>query len=187
MARKKFFQIKYPKFFLLFCTFILAYIIFQERHFAPFHDFLFGLGYVGTFFAGMMFTYGFTSGPAIATFLILGEEQNIPVAAFIGGLGALIGDLTIFRFIRHSFHDELKKLSREKFIRFFNKIIPRSIQKVLLPFLGALIIASPLPDELGVTLLATSSVVSGRGFTILSFVMNTLGILVMMYIGKSIA
>ena len=53
--------IKYPKFLLLFMTFLIAYLLFYERNYQPFHDFIASLGYIGTFLAGAMFAYGFTA------------------------------------------------------------------------------------------------------------------------------
>ena len=93
-------RIKYPKFLLLILTFVAAYLIFFERNFQPFHNILLSLGYFGSFIAGVMFSYGFTAGPSTAIFLILAKDQNIFLAGFIGGLGALAGDLTIFKLIR---------------------------------------------------------------------------------------
>ena len=61
---------KYPKFLLLFITFIVAYLLFYERTYPPFHDFIISMGYVGTFLAGALFAYGFTAAPATAILLI---------------------------------------------------------------------------------------------------------------------
>src|SRR3989339_1795341 len=94
-------RIKYPKLLLLLLTFVIAYLIFKERTFLPFHNLLLSMGYLGTFLAGILFVYGFTAAPATAILLILAKEQNILFAGFIAGFGALIGDLMIFTFIRH--------------------------------------------------------------------------------------
>ena len=103
-------SIKYPKLLFLFITFLIAYLLFYERTYPPFHDFLISLGYIGTFLVGIFFAYGFTAAPVTAILLILAKEQNIFLAGFIGGFGALVGDLFIFNFIRYSLDDEIKKL-----------------------------------------------------------------------------
>lgn len=100
-------KFKYPKFLLLFITFFIAYFLFSGRNYLPFHNFVISTGYFGTFLTGLMFSYGFTAAPATSIFLILAEYQNIYAAALIGGLGALVTDLLIFKFIKISFADEI--------------------------------------------------------------------------------
>lgn len=177
---------KYPKFLLLFITFIIAYLLFSGRDYGPFQSFIIGLGYSGTFVAGILFTYGFTSAPATAIFLILAEHQNIYLASFIGGLGALIGDLFIFSFIRQSFADEIKKLSSERIVNYFSSKVPGLIKKYTLPVAAGFIIASPLPDEIGVSLLAASTIISTKVFMIISYLLNTAGIFAIYLVGSLI-
>src|SRR3989338_3554567 len=151
---KKELKIKYPKLLLVLFTFVIAYLLFYERTYPPYHDFLISLGYFGTFFAGMMYSYGFTAAPATAIFLLLGAHQNIFLAGVIGGLGALIGDLFIFSFVRHSLHDEVSMLLKNRFFSYLIKNTPGFFKKYLLAVIAGLIIASPLPDEIGVILLS---------------------------------
>lgn len=179
-------KIKYPKFLLLLLTFILAYLIFTGRDFSAFNNFVLSSGYFGTFVSGILFTYGFTAAPATAVFLILAKGQNILISGLIGGLGALVGDMIIFRFIRHSFADEIEKLSQEKVINHINNKMPNLLKKYLVPVLAGFIIASPLPDEIGVSLMAVSRSISTKIFYILSYTLNTAGIFVILFIGKAI-
>ena len=174
---------KYPKFLLLFITFIIAYILFSGRDYGPFQEFIIVLGYAGTFVAGILFAYGFTAAPATAVFLILAKHQNIYLASAIGGIGALIGDLLIFSFIRQSFADEIKKMAREKIVHYFSNKVPGIIKKYTLPVAAGFIIASPLPDEIGVTMLAASKVISAKMFSIMSYLLNTAGIFAIYLIG----
>ncbi len=178
---------KYPKFLLLFITFLIAYLLFYSRDYVPFQDFITGLGYSGTFVAGILFVYGFTAAPATAIFLILAQQQNIYFASLIGGLGALIGDLFIFSFIKYSFADEIKKLSKERIVKYFNGRLPGFLKENLLPVAAGFIIASPLPDEIGVTLLAASRNISIEIFSVISYVLNTAGIFVILIVGNIIS
>ena len=177
---------KYPKFLLLLLTFGVAYILFYGRTYQPLHDFIISMGYIGTLIAGMLFAYGFTAAPATAILLILAKEQNILFAGFIGGFGALIGDLFIFNFIRHSFADEIKKLSKEKIVLYVNHKTPNLFKKYFVPVVAGFIIASPLPDEIGVSLLTTSRTISIKIFSVVSYLLNTAGIFVILYIGNTI-
>ncbi len=177
-------KLKYPKFLLLILTFILAYFIFKESNSLPFNNALLSLGYTGTFLAGIFFIYGFTAAPATAILLVLAKEQNIILAGFIAGFGALIGDLLIFRFIRHSFADEIKKLSKEKVFSRVGNNIPKSFKKYFIAISAGFIIASPLPDEIGVSLLAGATNISTKVFSIISYILNTTGIFVVLIIGS---
>ena len=176
---------KYPKFLLLFITFLIVYLLFNGRTNPKFHLFILSLGFFGTFLTGILFTYGFTAAPATAIFLILAKEQNIMLAGLVGGLGALLGDLFIFNFIRNSFKDEVRKLFREKLVIYANHKIPGVLKKYLLLLVGGFIIASPLPDEIGVTMIAASKSISAKGFSVISYVLNTAGIFVILMIGGS--
>jgi len=173
----------YPKFLLLFITFILAYLIFAGRTSESLNAFVLSIGYLGMFIAGIIFSYGFTAAPATAMMLIMAKELNIVTAGLIGGFGALVGDLIIFGFIRLSFADEIEKLSHEKMFMKFNGKIPINIKKYIIPVFAGFIIASPLPDEIGVTLLAAYKHVSIQLFTIISYILNTAGILFVLYVG----
>ena len=179
-------KIKYPKLLLLILTFVAAYILFKERNFLPFHSFLLSLGYLGTFLAGILFVYGFTAAPATAILLIMAKEQNIFLAGPLAGVGALFGDLIIFKLIRHSFADEIEKLSKERIMSYFNRNLPDIFKKYFIPILAGFIIASPMPDEIGVSLLAMSRQISVEVFLILSYLLNTAGIFIILIIGSMI-
>ncbi|MBS3107633.1 hypothetical protein J4468_01840 [Candidatus Woesearchaeota archaeon] len=184
--RKFLSQIKYPKLILLGITFVIAYLIFSGRDFLPFQNFLIISGYFGLFLLGIFFTYGFTAAPATAILLIISGQYNLLLAGFISGFGALVGDLIIFKFIRFSFSDEIERLSKEKAIYRIDKKIPHLLKRYLIPVLAGFIIASPLPDEIGVSLFAISHSISTRLFVLLSFTLNTAGILVVLLIGRLI-
>ena len=177
---------KYPKFLLFFITIILSYLIFSSSASLPFRHTIVSLGYIGTFLVGIFFAYSYTAAPATALFLILAKEQNIFISGLIGGLGALVGDLVIFSFISISFKDEIRKLAHEKIVVYLNNGFPYKIKKYLIPIFAGFLIASPLPDELGIALLAISQHISIKIFALLSFALNTLGIFAIFYIGNLI-
>jgi uncharacterized membrane protein YdjX (TVP38/TMEM64 family) len=133
-----------------------------------------------------MFPFSFTTAFATASLLIIGGNSNIPLVALIGGLGAVISDLLIFKFVRLSFKDEISLLSHEKFILFIDKKIPAHFHKAFLITLGGLLIASPIPNEFGVGILASSKLIESHDFFIFSYLMNTLGIFLIVYLGSLI-
>jgi hypothetical protein len=179
-------KFKYPKFFLFLLLVFVAYQFYQMHDYPPIRDSIIRAAYAGTFFAGMMFSYGFTTPFAVALFLILGQQQNLLLAGLIGGLGALLSDLIIFKFIRHTFDNEIKLLAHEKLILYVEHKLPRVVRHYIVPIIGGFIIASPLPDELGVAILASSLHLSTKKFIVLSYLFNTIGIIIMLAIGSTL-
>jgi uncharacterized membrane protein YdjX (TVP38/TMEM64 family) len=147
---------------------------------------LLDLNYLGSFFAGIFFVYGFTAAPATAILLIIAKQQNIIISCLVAGIGSLIGDLIIFKIIRHSFQDEIDELSKEEISLQIGRSIPGSLKKYLAVIFAGIIIASPLPGEIGVSLLAISTKISQKTFIVLSYVLNTIGIFVILWIGSQI-
>ncbi len=179
-------KIKYPKFTALILIYSAVAIIFGGQLFQPLNDWVTGFGYLGALLAGMLYAYSFTAGAAVAILVILGGELNIITAGLLAGSGALISDLLIFNFIRHSFEDEIIRISASHFWDKWcdNYRLNLIVKKYILPILGAIVIASPLPDELGVAMLASDKLISSRIFAIMSYALNTAGIFVILLIGR---
>ena len=134
------------------------------------------LEFIGSFFAGLFFTSIFTTAPAIVTLGEIAQEYSLLLTAIAGGLGAVVGDLIIFHFVRDRFADHLTDLIKTQGGgRRLLKVFRRRSSKWITFLVGGLIIASPLPDELGVTLLGFSKL-KLEGFIIISFIFNTIGI-----------
>jgi hypothetical protein len=175
------FHFPYKKLLILVILSIIAYFIFRNPDVTGFVASLGELEYLGIFIAGMFFTFGFTTPFAIGFFVIL-NPTNPLLVAIIGGVGALVGDLLIFSFIRFSFIDEFKRLEKTRVIKGIrNEIKLHFSHRARLYFLYALagiIIASPLPDEAGVTMLAGLTHIKIKVMAVISFVFNTIGILI---------
>lgn len=177
-------KIKYPKLLLVVLTFVLAYLLLKGKEFLVFRGFLESLGFIGTFFAGILFVYGFTAAFGTAALIILAKNQGIVFAGLVAGFGAMVGDLLIFKFLRYTLADEIDLLSKEKVFPKFDGELSTKLKKYLFPLFGGLIIASPLPDEIGVSLLAMSYNISTRNFIIMSYILNTAGIFLILFLGK---
>lgn len=129
-----------------------------------------------SFAVGIFFTSAFTIAPAAIFLAELSQNISPWLVAFFGALGAMCGDLVLFLFIRDRLTEDIKALFPKRAVRHFLNSFHLGFWKWLAPLLGALIIASPLPDELGVSLLGLSRT---RVAVLLpvAFVMNFLGIL----------
>lgn len=126
--------------------------------------------------AGLFFTSLITTAPAIAVLGELSLEANLFVVALVGALGAVAGDYLIFAFVRDRVSKDAAYLLRgPRFKRMFHIFSQPHFRRVL-PFVGALIIASPLPDELGLALLGFARI-DRRYFFAISYAMNFLGII----------
>ncbi len=136
------------------------------------------LHWIGVIFAGMFFTSVFTTAPAILVLGELSHTTSLPILVILGGLGAVLGDYVIFRFIKDRVSEDFSYifLLNKKRYKFF-AIFKIGLFKYFVPFLGALIIASPLPDELGVTMLGLSNL-NDKTFFLVSFFSNSFGILI---------
>ena len=179
-------KIKYPKLSLFLISVILVYVLFSGLAYKPLHDALVFTGYFGTFLAGLLYPYALTSAAGTGILLILSKEQNILFAIVIAGIGALISDIFLFLFVTHSFSDEVQKLSKEKVVRTVNRWIPYSIRVYLLATFAGLLIASPLPTEIGILLMTSIKNISFKKFIIIIYVLHVSAIFVIFLIGSTI-
>ncbi|OGH69136.1 MAG: hypothetical protein A2754_02540 [Candidatus Magasanikbacteria bacterium RIFCSPHIGHO2_01_FULL_47_8] len=144
------------------------------------------LKFLGSFVAGIFFTSVFTTAPAIVTLGEIARVNTLFGTAFLGALGAVVGDLIIFRFVRDRFAEHFLELMKHngswKRARVLLKL---KFFRWLTFFVAGLIIASPLPDELGIGLLGFSKIRPSR-FVLLSFTFNFIGILLVGFIARMI-
>ncbi|MDD4467870.1 MAG: hypothetical protein PHF68_01850 [Candidatus ainarchaeum sp.] len=179
LKRTKLFAYKYPKIILFILISILAFYLFHNNFFS---DFISNLGqfvFLGEFIGGVLFSFGLTTPFAIAIFLKI-TPQNIFLASLIGGCGALISDLLIFKFIKISFEDEFDKLKKERPFLFMKKHIHTFINPTITHYLtfafAGILFASPLPDEAAIMVLAGITKINLKTLALVSFVCNSIGI-----------
>jgi polyferredoxin len=145
-----------------------------------------GFWFIDSFLAGLFFTSAFTTAPAIATLGGIAQYNSVISVAIFGGLGALCGDLIIFRFMRDRLSEDfiylLKQQSKKERI---TSIFKLKFFRWFTFFLGALIIASPLPDELGIMMMGFSKTKISL-FIPVSFIFNSIGILIIGLIVRAI-
>lgn len=142
---------------------------------------------IGAFFGGLLFTSVFTTAPAIAALGEIAQSGSALQTAAVGALGSVVGDLLIFAFVRDRLSEHLMGhlKASEGWTRFMVLIRTRSFRLASL-FLGGLIIASPFPDEIGISLMGFSKL-STRWFVPLSYAFNFVGILLIGLAAQAIA
>lgn len=170
---------------LLIFSVLLAVFIVKTNVVHSLVGYLRELEYLVSFLAGIFFTSIFTTAPSL---VILGElaQENSPwIVALFGGLGAMCGDFVLYRFVRDRVSKDLEYLftlpRTKRVVNIFSTILP----KILWPFLGALVIASPFPDEIGIMMMGLSKV-NQRLFLPLSFILNAIGILLIGFAAKAV-
>ena len=141
---------------------------------------------LGSFIAGIFFTSVFTTAPAIVTLGEIAQNNSIISVAVLGSIGAVIGDLVIFYFFRDRFTEHIMELVQHQGIgKRIKVLLKQKSFRWLTFFVGGLIIASPLPDELGISLLGFSKMRTSW-FIPLSLIFNFLGILLIGWIAKAL-
>ncbi len=140
---------------------------------------------VGSFFAGMFFVSMFTVAPAGVILVEIAQSNSVFLTAIFGGLGALVGDLIIFRFIKDRLSGDFNYLINRVGVERFKHVFRFRFLKHLMSFFGALIVASPLPDELGLAMMGLSKMKSSL-FIPVSFLLNFSGIFIIGSIAKNI-
>lgn len=135
-----------------------------------------GFAPIEAFIAGFFFTSLLTLTPAGVAFAEMAHIAPIfPLAAW-GAAGAVCGDLILFFFVRDAISDDMMALLRGPWLRKLKALFKTPFLSWAVPVAGALVIASPLPDEVGLAMLGLSKT-DLRFLIPVSYAMNFLGIL----------
>ena len=148
-----------------------------------------GFGYASSFAVGMMYAFTFTAAFASGFFLELGEHMNPFFVAVLGGLGAMVMDLFLYWVARNRIKEEvyaaLVALVPGKRLKRMEQFTKRRVFFWFMPFMASLLIASPLPDELGVAIFGFINF-RPKYLSLLSFLLNFAGIFALVFLGFAI-
>lgn len=162
---------------------LVAIILAQNQTFKDWLLHLGSLEYIGALLAGMIFVSSFTAAISIVVIGIMAQNINPVALGLIGGVGAVIGDYLVFKLIRSHLQDELSMLFGKDGTSYVKAVLRSRYIAWMLPLIGIFILASPLPDELGVSLLGISKISEAR-FILISYVSNAVGILMIASVAK---
>lgn len=140
------------------------------------------LGYLGAFIAGLFFVYIFSVAPATVVLLLLAQNHNLFLLSFFAALGSLLGDYIIFQIFRTRIAEEWAPALRELKGSHVYKVFHSPYFSWTLPVLTAVLIASPIPDEIAVGALGFSKLKDWQ-FIPMALVLDYLGILVLVFLG----
>ncbi|MEM1539271.1 MAG: hypothetical protein QXW82_04335 [Candidatus Bathyarchaeia archaeon] len=152
-------------------------------------SFLNNLGVIA-FLGGVFYSYTVTAPVSLLFFNLL--DENSIAFALIAASGSLIADYVIFRFIKDKLVFEIEAFMRDELKRdivgglrkVYDALQQSKLGKVIIiPAIASIIIASPLPDELGIAMLASFRM-DDRAFVIISWMLNFLGIAIILGVLK---
>lgn len=179
------FHWRYKNIILLALSLLVAALIAQT---ATFHAWLLSLGgfsYLGIFIAGMLFAITFTALPSTVVLLSLATLINPWQVALIGALGAALTDFFVFHVVQSHVGSEVKAWAGVKKHAHLWRLFHTKYFNWVLLILGAAIIASPLPDDLGISLLGLTKIKTYQ-LVILSLISNTIVILSLVLVGHKL-
>lgn len=134
--------------------------------------------------AGFLYSSIFTSALSVFMITMLAKNHSALEIAVFGGIGAMFVDLLIFITFRAAYFSHHSPLARSKRFKYFIKTLRRSrIFNILAPIIGLLVIASPLPDELGLAIIGLTKT-SYLLVSILTFILNGVGIYIIARIAQ---
>lgn len=172
---------EYPKLIFICATFVVAFMLLKLGYF-DWLDHLRGNGDIMSLFvAGFFMSISFTAAFGLAALIEMAPYVDPLVAVPVAAMGALFADAFLFTFLRFSVEDEIQKLRDSKAGRWLrsklhHESISQTLREYILLSVAGLVIASPLPDELGVSMLSASHDVQPRKFVLFCYVVNAFGI-----------
>ena len=181
--KKRWHRYHYKNLTYLVVSIVLGVVLLKSQTFRETMLHIGNFGYIGAFMSGIMMVSTFTMSMGTVLLMLFAETLHPLEIGVIASFGAVVGDLTIFHYIRNrGLINEIKHLFKYFGSDKLHHLVHTKYFSWTLPVLGALIIASPLPDELGVSLMGISKMKTGQ-FIILSFVLNMIGILIIVSAG----
>ncbi len=174
---------KYPYLTAIVISILMAIILGQSQVFKQWLLHLGSLEYIGALLAGSLFVSSFTAAISVVVIAIMAENINPIALGLIGGVGAVMGDYLVFKLVRSHLKQELAMLFGKQGTFYIKEVLHSKYIAWTLPIIGAAIIASPLPDELGVSLLGISKMSEAR-FIFISYLSNAIGILMIASVAK---
>jgi len=165
---------------------LLGFIVFFDTALAAaLFDFVERLNYGGALIAGVLSVSFFTAVPAFVLLIDLAQHLPAVPLALVGGFGAMIGDWLLLQFFDDRVAYELRPLFKKlKLDVLLRKLEHRYTSWILL--LGSIVVIStPLPDEIGITMMGISHF-KRVALLAICFVLNTLGLLVLILAVQSI-
>lgn len=143
------------------------------------------LGYFGAFVTGIFFVSIFTVAPAGVVLFNLADTLNPLEVALIAGAGSVVGDYLILRFLKDKVFSELGPVFKQFRGSYIGKLFRTPYFAWLTPLVGAALIISPFPDEVGIGMLGLSKLRLWQ-FLVVTFLLDVVGIFLIVLLARSV-
>src|SRR3989344_3365363 len=120
-------------------SYIAAFLILAFLGPDFFHDLIVPFGLIGAFVAGMLYTYSFTASTGALLLIAIAPEYSAGIIAVVAGIGALLSDMAILRFMKNSLKREVLRIAASSFFKKIGKV-PVLKERWFRDAVGALII-----------------------------------------------
>ena len=131
--------------------------------------------FLGSFIAGILYVSASTAALGILMLSDLAKTISPIEIAIIAGLGGTVADFTLFRFFKGDLIGEITPIYNKLGGKHLTRLMYHKYFRWSLPIIGAIIIASPMPDELGISLMGLSRIKTYQ-FVLLSLVLDITGV-----------
>ena len=131
--------------------------------------------FLGSFIAGILYVSASTAALGILMLSDLAKTLPPIEIAIIAGLGGVVADFVLFRFFKGDLISEITPIYNKLGGKHLTRLMYHKYFRWSLPIVGAIIIASPFPDEIGISLMGLSKIKSYQ-FVLLSLVLDIGGV-----------
>ena len=131
--------------------------------------------FLGSFIAGILYVSASTAALGILMLSDLAKTLHPIEIAIIAGLGGVVADFVLFRFFKGDLISEITPIYNKLGGKHLTRLMYHKYFRWSLPIVGAIIIASPFPDEIGISLMGLSKIKSYQ-FVLLSLVLDIGGV-----------
>jgi len=172
---KWFIDYKYKGLTLIFISIFLT-IFLSKYNFL--NELLFNLRHtpmLGSFIAGILYVSASTAALGILMLSDLSKTLSPIEIAIVAGLGGVVADFVLFRFFKGDLIGEITPIYNKLGGKHVTRLMYHKYFRWSLPIVGAIIIASPFPDELGISLMGLTRIKNYQ-FVLLSLVLDITGV-----------
>lgn len=146
----------------------------------------YGLGWqiFAIFIIGAMYSSVLTAAPATVGLVRL-AETGLPLwlIVVVGGIGAMLSDLILFGLIKVHFIDALTQKFKKNPHGIYVTLTKIKPFRFLVAMLGAIIIATPIPDEIGLAMMGLGDA-DWRLVAAIGFIFNMAGIMAVVSLAR---
>ncbi|KKQ29084.1 MAG: hypothetical protein US48_C0034G0003 [Candidatus Levybacteria bacterium GW2011_GWA2_37_36] len=130
---------------------------------------------IGSFIAGALYVSAFTASLGILMLADLSQNLSTIEIAILAGLGGAVADFAIIRFFKNNLLSEITPIYDKLGGQRLTKLMHHKYLRWSLPIVGAIIVMSPFPDELGLFLMGLTRIKNYQ-LTLLCLALDIIGV-----------